>query len=522
MINIMPKPDKVTECEGTLMLNKQLSVNYQEPAKKAVNLLGRFFDVRTDENNPDITFISEYGNKTPGSYKLEINDKICIYSSSESGFLYAAESLRQMLPCSIEQDRNFNSAEISKCVIEDSPRYQYRGFMLDSCRHFFKKEFVMKKLDEMALLKLNKFHFHLSDDQGWRIDLPDYPKLKEISSVRARTKIDGRCDATEQGIYEEKPYGGIYSVEDLKEIVAYAETLCIDVIPEIDSPGHISALLAAYPEFSCKGRDIKVEEGGGVFKNLLCVGNDDAVNFITGLIDEIAEIFPSRHFHIGGDEAPLDALEKCPKCRTKMQREGFKSTLELKLDYTNKLAAHLKEKGYQVTGWNEVVNPGYPKDAYIQLWAPTGTKKAVDAVNEGQQVIDSTFFDFYLDYTYSLNTLKQSYMHNPAKLFKSEAQNNVAGVESCLWTEWIRDEQRANWQMYPRLCATAETGWSRNENKNFEDFVARLDEFTARLNALGVTPTSKECYLHAKKKSVVFYFLSRRIPSNIEYKKYHG
>jgi len=520
MINVIPMPNHIKDFKETLLMPKKLTVQKVEMASKAIKLLSKFFTIEDDEVDPFFTFKVDQTIKSNGSYYLSIYDKVLIRANSQAGFLYAIETLRQLLPNELEISNKFENVIIPKVIITDEPAFNYRGYMIDSARHFVPKDVIKEKLDQMALFKLNALHWHLSDDQGWRIDLPEYPKLKEISSKRARTKIGGTL---KNPIYDEKPYEGIYSIADIKEIVEYANNLEIEIIPEIDSPGHLSALLAAYPEYSCKKEPITVKEGSGIYKDILCVGNDKAVEEVTNIILRVASLFPSKKFHIGGDEAPLDRIKECPVCKEKAKQLGLRSALELKLDYSNKLARRLIDDGYRVIGWNEITNRKLPKELIVQVWAPYGTRKAINHINMGHKGIVSNFSKFYLDYTFTMFPLKKTYEFDIRKTYNPIGQKNILGFEAPAWSEYIQDKKRLDWQTYPRLIAMAEVAWTKQKAKDYASFIERLDVINKRLDILGVNHATPECYLSKKKESILGLLLNNKgdMPSNIDYEKYN-
>ena len=447
-LNVIPYPNKVEFTQGTV---------------KKETLVG----------NTKLTV-------TPGSmgdeaYRLEITpDGASAFAATEKGAFYAGKTLEQLL----------DGDEIPCCVIEDEPAFSYRGFMIDTVRHIVSLEDTKKLIDAAAGVKMNAMHWHLSDDQGWRVQIDKRPLLSEKASVR-KASMFGRER-------EQEEYGGFFTKEELKEIVEYAKQRYIEVIPEIDVPGHTTAVLHAYPELGCTGKEVEVAVKQGIYPTVLCAGNDEALALVYDVIDELVEIFPSPYFHIGGDEVPKTAWAACEKCRARKKENGLKSDDELQTWFSNKVAQHLKEKGKTAVVWNDTIKGGTVDGATVQFWMK-GKKRTAKYANEGGRVIVSDFFAYYTDYNYAITPLKKTYNYNPfIKGLKSEGRINIAGVETPTWTEYITNFERYCYLAFPRCTAVAETGWTLPENKDEEDFERRFEIYRKRLENLGITPAQKD------------------------------
>jgi hexosaminidase len=382
-------------------------------------------------------------------------------------------------------DKNFHPVtdwRIPCLVIEDWPRFRWRGFMFDEGRHFHGKQTVRQLLDLMALHKLNVFHWHLTEDQGWRIEIKKYPRLTEVGARRAgtnKTILGKRHD----GI----PHGGFYTQEEIREIVAYAAERHITVVPEIEIPGHSLAALAAYPELSCTGGPFEVATHFGIFPDIYCAGKESTFTFLQDVLDEMMQLFPSPYIHIGGDEAPKKRWIACPDCQRRIREQGLEDEHALQVYITNRIGKYLESKGRRLMGWNQILEPGLSKDAVVQYWFGD-QKKLVEAIKiERRKVVMSTYLDTYLDHSYSLMPLSRAYRYDPVPPgFSAEDEACILGLEFPLWTEWVPTRARLDYQAFPRLTAMAETGWTPKEQKDYTDFRKRLEGFLERLDRLGI------------------------------------
>jgi hexosaminidase len=359
--------------------------------------------------------------------------------------------------------------------------------MLDEGRHFLGKEIVLRTLDLMALQKLNVFHWHLTEDQSWRIEIKKYPLLTKIGSHREGT------GTLFKGHHDGVPYGGFYTQAEIKEIVAYAADRHILVVPEIEMPGHCLAALASYPNLSCTEGPFEVATNFGIFPDLFCAGKDSTFTFIEGVLTEILDLFPSPYIHIGGDEAFGKRWKKCPDCQTRIRQEGLKDETALKVYFTNRIITWLVKKGRRAIGWNEIMQEGLRQEAIVQYWLGKKEKVVEEIRTHGRDVIISTYLSTYLDHSHALTSLKDAYEFEPIFPGLSEKESaHILGLEPPLWTEWVPDKDRMDFQIYPRLTAFAETAWSSRKRKEFDDFQSRLKRFLMRLDVLGVAYAGTE------------------------------
>lgn len=407
-------------------------------------------------------------------YKLDVaKDKIVLSAYRPAGIFYGIQTLRQLLPVEIFHKRISKQKQwIIPCVeIEDKPRFSWRGHLFDCCRHFFPKETIKRTLDLMALHKLNRFHWHLTEDQGWRLEIKRYPNLTKTGAWR-----------TEKN---EKTYGGFYSQEDIKEIVAYAAARHIIVVPEIEMPGHSSAALTSYPELGCTGGPYEVPHTWGIKKDVYCAGNEKVFCFLENILEEVLEIFPSPYIHIGGDECPKDRWKQCPRCQDRIKTENLKDEAELQSYFVKRMDKFLTAKGRHLIGWDEILEGGLSPHAIVQSWR--GTQGGIKASQQHHDVIMSPHTHCYLEYTYSFSPLEKMYSYEPlAPEMSPEMSHHVLGVEGCIWTEHIADRDRLDFLAYPRITALSEIAWSPKDKKNFADFESRLLTHFKRLDILKV------------------------------------
>lgn len=412
--------------------------------------------------------------KHPEGYRIRVQDgQITVTANTRAGKFYAMQTLRQVMN---------GAPEIPEFCLCDEPVYEHRGFMIDCVRHFFTVDELKKMIDAAALYKLNKFHWHLTDDQGWRIQIDSYPLLTEIGSRRSGSHFDREKNTREE-------YGGFYTKDEIREIVCYCADRCIEVIPEVDIPGHTCAAIAAYPYLSCTQEPIPVRVCGGIFRDILCAGKESTYDFVFQVLDEVMELFPSGKIHIGGDEAPKDRWNKCPHCRAVMEREHIADAEGLQGYFTNRVVDHLASKGIHATVWNDSLKSGNLKNSVdVQMWMDRGGY-AIRRANRGGKVIISDFSHYYMDYPYGLTPLDKTYNFDPMLPGLSfEGEQNILGVEGALWTEHVPDFERLCYMAYPRFAAIAETGWSKADQKNVYDFERRFCASIPLLEEIGVKP----------------------------------
>ncbi|MHA1490086.1 MAG: beta-N-acetylhexosaminidase [Promethearchaeota archaeon] len=502
-VSIIPKPVKISLKEGKFFINTETIIlsdsrlivnaeflkNLLIPATGFSLVINDIRQIKNKKNTITLSIIEDNTNLKSEGYTLEVTqDNVNISALTPAGVFYGIQTLRQLLPPEIESAYIKNLKWSMPCVkIVDYPRFSWRGFMLDEARHFFGKEIVKRTLELMALLKLNIFHWHLTDDQGWRIEIKKYPLLTEIGSKRKGTysvEAGGRLD----GI----PVSGYYSQEDLKEIIDYAAARHIIIIPEIDVPGHVTAALASYPEFSCTGGHFEVSPRFGIHKDVLCVGKDSVFNFVQNILNELIKIFPSEIIHVGGDEVKKRRWKKCPKCQTRMKTEGFESEDDLQTYFTNKIANYLSSRGRRLMGWNEILNENLDNSAICHYWT-NNFDKVLEHARNGRNIVMSERTAVYLDYPLELTPLKRTYEYDPmSNELEGKYHDQIFGLEGLLWSEHVPNVKRLDWQIFPRLIAIAETGWTPKKRKNFNSFQKRLEIFLKRLDFHDINYAKKE------------------------------
>ena len=462
---VVPQPRKfeILSDKNVFELSDSVNVVFPDEAKKAYDELSVFFKKLygfeiTGGSSQSIFLEISYDETRPEDYNLKVeNDSVHIEAFGEAGALYAVETLKQLL---LQSDR-----QLPSLLIEDGPELKWRGFMLDVSRYFFTVEAVKLFIDAMALHKLNVFHIHLTDDQGWRVEVYSKLLLAQIGAFRSHTNF-GRT-----------PHGGFFTKDDIAEIVNYAHSKCIKVVPEIDQPGHTVSAIAAYPELSCFDRELDVATHSGIKHDVLCVGKESTFDFMEKVLDEICEMFPDKIIHLGGDEVPTTRWEVCPRCKKRMEEEGFTEVRQLHTYYINRMASYLRKKGMEVIMWNDSSPESKAdKDIIWQCWDDDIDDKGAETLmKSGRRLINSKLKGYYLDIPYGSISLEDCYGYNP--LFTEEKDKNLMGAEACLWTEYVPDMKRAGYCTFPRLGAFCESVWTEKENRSFDIFMKKLPSY---------------------------------------------
>lgn len=389
-------------------------------------------------------------------YELIISPgSITAKAKTDQGFYYAEATMRQIVTL---------YGTVPCMIIKDRPRYAHRGFMIDCARHIFTVDELKKMISAAADVKFNKFHWHLSDDQGFRIELSALPELTKKGSVRD-------CDSF-INCKSNKPYSGYFTKDDIRDIVEFCRERFIDVIPELDMPGHQSAFLHVYPEFTCSGGAVKVKTSQGIFRDIICAGNADAKEQLKRILDEICELFPYDTVHIGGDEVPKANWKTCEKCNKIMAENGLSDYNDLQCLFINEMAGYLKNKGKRCIVWNDCLKgKGLSADIAVQHWQK-GPERTSSEANSGRKTILSPFTPFYVDYPYGMHPLKAVYKYKPEGLkgLDANGKKSIIGVESPIWTEHINNNDRLEYMCFPRWFAVAECGWTEEHNKNYDEF----------------------------------------------------
>lgn len=409
------------------------------------------------------------------AYRLTVNNKqVTIAASTPAGVFYGIQTLRKSLPVQT------NGADFTLPAVDvaDAPRFGYRGMMLDCGRHFFPVSFVKKFIDILAMHNMNVFHWHLTEDQGWRLEIKSHPELTAKSSMRSGTVI-GHNATVDDSI----PHGGFYTQQEARDIVEYARQRHITVIPEIDMPGHTLAALAAYPELGCTGGPYEVGHRWGVYKDVLCLGKESTYKFVQDVIDEVVDIFPAKYFHIGGDESPTVMWEKCPNCLQKAKDENT-DIKHLQQYFTNRIEKYLNSKGKSIIGWDEILEGKINQSATIMSWR--GVEPGLKAAKQGHDVIMTPSSHVYFDHYQAKETkhepdaiggcspVEKVYSYEPLpETLDAEAKNHIKGVQANLWTEYIPFTTQAEYMVLPRMAALAEVQWTPAGQKNFDNFSKR-------------------------------------------------
>lgn len=507
-LNIVPVPMQVIEGHGVFIIDNstlllidetngttEISGLFAEKIRLSSGLIlnAKNYNPAFPKNN-SIIFTTLGADLSLGSegYTIDISEtNILIRSVTANGFFYGLQTLFQLMPPDIEKrgsgPKTYSLPVVS---IKDMPRFKYRGMHLDVGRYMFPVEFIKKYIDLMAMYKLNTFHWHLTDDQGWRIEIRKYPKLTQVGSVRKGTQI-GKTDKIDS-----VPYSGFYTQAEAREIVAYAASKFVTVIPEIEMPGHSVAALTAYPSLACTSGPFEVHTHWGVSDDILCAGNDSVFTFLEDLLTEIMDIFPSTYIHIGGDEAPKVRWEKCPKCQARIKAEGLKDEVELQSYFIKRIEKFLVSKNRRLIGWDEILEGGLAPEATVMAWR--GIQAAIDAAVQGHDAImtpvDYCYFDYYQgdpatepEAIGGYLTLKTVYSYNPVPQILPFGQSqHIIGVQGNIWTEFLKTPEEVEYMAFPREIALAEVAWSQQDRRNWDDFINRMDNQFPRLDILNV------------------------------------
>lgn len=427
-------------------------------------------------------------------YIMDVNNRrITIEANTETGFFYALQTLWQLIGTDFylnQYNDNYKAIngykkQIPALHIEDYPRFNYRGKHLDCARHFFDAKYIKKYIDLLALHKINVFHWHLTDDQGWRLEIKKYPKLQQIAAYRNGTLIGHYSDRPEsEHIYDTIRYGGYYTQEEVKQIVQYAKDRHITIIPEIELPGHAQAALAAYPEYSCTGGPIEVCKTWGVLNDVFCP-KEETFKFLEDVLDEVMALFPSEYIHIGGDECPTVRWKECKSCQALMKKKGWKSEDSIQGYFTKRIEDYLAKHGRRIIGWDEILEKGVRPTATILSWQ--GEQGGINAAKQGNDAIMAAsaylYFNFYQGVAQGepvsfggFTPLKKTYLFEPvSSVLTEEEGKHIIGMQACTWTEYIGSTDLLEYNDMPRLAAMSERSWSNKEVKDYDDFVKRLD-----------------------------------------------
>jgi len=525
-LNLVPVPAELKMGKGTFNVNwKTVIILEGSNLEKTAALFNDYLQLKagfklktvknyTGHNAIRLNF-ERLDNEIPGAYVLNIDDKgIYIAGDNENGVFYGIQTFMQLIPLSVNSKQQANGEfNIPQLAITDHPRFPYRGMHLDVGRHFFPISFVKKYIDYLAAYKFNKFHWHLTEDQGWRIEIKKYPGLMKTGAWRNGTLI-GRYPGKGS---DNKTYGGYYTQAEIKEVVAYAKARYIDVIPEIEMPGHSSAAIAAYPWLSCfpakpteipakmisqksideqkAGRIKLVQETWGVFDDVFCAGKNSTFTFLENVIDEVSVLFPSKYFHIGGDESPKTHWKICAACQKRMKDNNLKDEHELQSWFVQRIEKYLNSKGKTMIGWDEILEGGLAPNAVVMSWR--GEKGGIEAAKQKHQVIMTPGNPVYFDHTQSknedsvtfggYNPIENVYTYEPvSKELSAEEGKYILGAQANMWTEYQSNTRKIEYQLFPRITALSEVLWSPKEKRDWKDFERRLPVIFERLDKQGI------------------------------------
>lgn len=489
-IRLIPQPVEILTQSGILSLPKSVSISYSQDLESEAFLLNEYL-LELGINS------KLYSNKTTAFIRLQLSDSILsehkegyilqtsnqninIKSSSVTGIFYGIQTLRQLI-------KSVSDRKLPLLTITDYPAFGWRGFMLDEARYFKGKEVVCRLLDQMASLKMNTFHWHLTDDQGWRIEIKKYPKLTEVGSCRKTSEINH----FESDVFDGKPHCGFYTQQEIKEILEYARKRHINIVPEIEMPGHASAAIASYPWLGTNCSPIEVPGKFGVHYNVYNIADPTVISALKDILTEVVDLFPSPIIHIGGDEVKYNQWKASPVVQTYMKKYGLQTPAELQVYFTNSISNWLSSKGKRMMGWNEITgrklhgyqsstdtavqNEKLAKNAIVHCWK--GDYSLIkEAIENGYDIVNAYHEYTYLDYDYEKIPLEKAYRFNPVpEGITAEQRKHVLGISCQMWGEFIPTVESMDRLLFPRIAAYAETGWSLEKNKNYQQFLKVID-----------------------------------------------
>jgi hexosaminidase len=499
--SIIPAPQSLQILPGHFTIDHATVISNGDDFTHSVNFLSSFLQNKTNRSwetkyatENVILFEFDPSITAAEGYTIETNaQQVLLKASTDAGAFYAVQTLIQLIPLELKKSKGNHLLHIPAVAIKDEPRFTYRGMHLDVSRHLFDVEFIKKYIDAMALLKMNTFHWHLTDDQGWRIEIKRYPKLQEIAAYRDSTLIGHYNDSPR--LYDTTKYGGFYTQEEIREVIAFAKARHINIIPEIEMPGHAQAAIAAYPELGCTGKEIAVATEWGVFEDIYCP-SEATFTFLENVLDEVMELFPSSYIHIGGDEAPKTQWGKSPVAQQVIKENGLQDEHELQSYFIQRIEKYLNSKGRNIIGWDEILEGGLAPNATVMSWR--GTKGAIEAAKSGHDVIMTPTSHSYFDYYQSENenepiaiggflALEKVYNFNPIpEELTAEEAKHILGPQGNLWTEYMTTSDQVEYMAFPRMLAMSEVAWTQAESKNYSSFINRVEYFHQRMEVLDI------------------------------------
>ena len=491
--NIIPTPKEQTIKNGFMLIENNPEIITNDKFKSASTLLKNAINelnLDNDEKSKNRIKFSYNKKLDNEEYILRINSNlITISASTENGAIFGFQSLNQLMNLNL----NNGAIKLKNQEIKDSPRFKYRGMHLDVGRHMYPVDFIKKYIDGLAMLKFNNFHWHLTEDQGWRIEIEKYPELNNIGSFRDSTLIGHYGDKPRQ--FDKSRYGGFYTKKEIKEIVKYANKRGINVIPEIEMPGHSQAAVASYPMLGCSGEQVGVAPLWGVFKEIYCSKNE-TFDFLEDIIDEVVELFPSKYIHIGGDEAPKTNWKACGNCQNVIEREGLKDEYELQSYFITRMEKYINSKGKQIIGWDEILEGGLAPNATVMSWR--GISGGIEAAKMNHEVIMTPNAVCYLDHYQAKDTKNEplaiggytpieeiyNYEPIPSELDRS-LHKYIIGAQGNVWTEYMKTSDHVEYMVFPRILALSEVVWADNR-PSFEDFEKKVNDTYPILDRMNI------------------------------------
>lgn len=507
-VNLIPQPVQLTKTSGVFEFkaSTKIIVNEKSFTKAAKLFSDRFqkasgMNLAVESGNSSASntiFVTKSSVNKPEYYNLKVTGStVTIEASDYNGAIYAFQTIRQLLPAQIESTMAKGVEwTIPAVEIADNPRFAWRGMHLDVSRHFFSKEYVKKFIDRLVLYKMNKFHWHLTDDQGWRIEIKKYPELTEKGAFREKNNHDRSCDESAKTnpdmvitpeLFTKRDgktvYGGFYTQEDIKEIVAYATERGITIVPEIDMPGHFKAAIDNYPEVSCFGK----AGWGHTFSAPLCAGREEAFTLLENILSEVIDLFPSEFIHIGADEVEKTNWKKCKKCQARIKKEGLKDEFELQSYLVKRIEKFLNSKGRKMIGWDEIIEGGLSKTATMMFWRGWVPEAPIEAAHNGNNVIMSPTSHCYYDYAQNAGTLEHVYNFDPVpEKLKGKYEKYIIGGQANIWTEYIPSEARCDYMYMPRMVALSEALWTPLKTKSYKRFFKDMGSHFNRMDVMGI------------------------------------
>jgi hexosaminidase len=505
-VAVIPKPAEMIFRNGNFQFNSKTAIagDYDDPDMvKVLNYLADIIERSTNTSlkmvkypqRNSISFVLDKDIRHPEAYKLKVTKKdIQVSYNSPKGAFYAVQTIRQLLPPAIETNGNLSVKDLKiSCVnIYDEPRFPYRGMHLDVARHFFPVELVKSYLDLMAMYKMNTFHWHLTEDQGWRIEILKYPKLMEVGAWRKETMVGHYSDQPHQ--FDGVKYGGYYTQEEIREVVQYAADRFITVVPEIEMPGHSLAALASYPWLGCfPERNYEVATKWGVFEDVYCP-KEETFEFLENVLLEVMELFPSEYIHIGGDECPKTTWKQCPHCQNLISEKGLKDENELQSYFISRIEKFLNKHGRQIIGWDEILEGGLAPNATVMSWR--GEEGGIEAAEMGHNAIMTPVSHCYFDYYQSREPgeplaiggflpVRKVYDYEPVpEQLESRYHHHILGAQGNVWTEYMKTPSHVEYMVLPRLPALSEVVWTPRDLKDFKDFVERMKQHRSRYDMM--------------------------------------